>query len=229
MGRSYDEPSRTATDFFGHSYARAVRSSPRGVPNAPDRGARRRARSLSVERRAQHGAPPSPWVTRGNLAQRPASGHRGVLWDRDLVRSERWGARRPRARVDSLGKDELRKQQKPYEPGRVVAELKLGFWVSLLSTNYEQRLWPKLLPTVFPYLPRSKRTRSTVAGRFQEIRRLRNRVSHHEPIYRSKTLAQHYRNIEEAIGWMVPPLLSLLPIGEGFSAIFERGPDVFVG
>jgi len=129
----------------------------------------------------------------------------------------------------ALAKDELRKQRKPDEPGRVVAELNLGFWVSLLSTNYEQRLWPKLLKTAFPYLPRSTRTRATVAGRFQEIRRLRNRVSHHEPIYKSKSLAQQYDNIEEAIGWMVPSLLTLLPIGEGFETIFARGPVALKG
>jgi hypothetical protein len=92
-----------------------------------------------------------------------------------------------------FAKDELRKKQKPDEPGRVVAELSLGFWVSLLGTDYEQQLWPKLLKTAFPYLPRSRRTRATVAGRFQEIRRLRNRVSHHEPIYRARNLVQQYR------------------------------------
>src|SRR5689334_18576968 len=37
-----------------------------------------------------------------------------------------------------LAKDELRRQHKSEEPDRVVAELNLGFWVSLLSTNYEQ-------------------------------------------------------------------------------------------
>lgn len=122
-----------------------------------------------------------------------------------------------------LAKDELRKKQKPEQADRVVAELNLGFWVSLLSTSYEQQFWPKLLKSAFPYLPRSIRTRAMVSGRFQEIRRLRNRVSHHEPIYRSKNLLQQYSNIEEAIGWMVPPLVTLLPIGEDFRVIFARG------
>ncbi len=129
----------------------------------------------------------------------------------------------------AVAKDELRKQRKSEEPNRVVAELNLGFWVSLLSTDYEQRLWPKLLKEAFPYLPKSNRTRATVAGRFQEIRRLRNRVSHHEPIYKSKNLIQQYDKIEEAIGWMVPSLLNLLPIGDGFNLIFERGPSAFDG
>lgn len=120
-------------------------------------------------------------------------------------------------------KDELRKKQKPEESDRVVAELNLGFWVGLLSTKYEQQLWPKLLKIAFPYIPRSVRTRATVCGRFQEIRHLRNRVSHHEPIYKSKNLIQRYEDIEEAIGWMVPPLVTLLPIGDDFRVIFSRG------
>lgn len=181
------------------------------------------------------------WNAALSMALHPALGllevtlrnalHQAIAGDRG---TETWyelphGVLEPREQTSiASAKDELRKQQKPYEPGRVVAELKLGFWVSLLSRNYEQRLWPRLLKTIFPYLPRSDRTRATVSGRFQEIRRLRNRVSHHEPIYRSQTLVQQYRNIEEAIGWMVPPLLSLLPVGEGFSSIFERGPDAFV-
>ena len=56
-----------------------------------------------------------------------------------------------------------------------------------------------------------------------------NRVSHHEPNYKSKSLAQQYDNIEEAIGWMVPSLLTLLPIGEGFETIFARGPVALKG
>lgn len=103
-------------------------------------------------------------------------------------------------------KNELRKQGKREEPDRLVAELNLGFWTSLLSKEYEQQLWPRLLIPAFPQMPRRERTRARVAARLHEIRRLRNRVSHHEPIYKLGNLMQRYDHIQEAITWLAPAL-----------------------
>lgn len=52
-------------------------------------------------------------------------------------------------------KQELISSGKPLDPGRIVAELSFGFWTSLLNARYEQRLWPRLLRTAFPSMPRS--------------------------------------------------------------------------
>ena len=70
----------------------------------------------------------------------------------------------------------------PPIPGRVVAKLNFGFWTSLLSAEYEQKLWPRLLKPVFPGMPRTARTRHVVAARMHGIRQFRNRVFHYEPI-----------------------------------------------
>jgi hypothetical protein len=120
-------------------------------------------------------------------------------------------------------KAELQKQKKPEEPDRLVAELSFGFWTSLLSTAYEQALWPRLLSSAFPHMPRRERTRSKVAHRLHQIRLLRNRISHHEPIYRLKNLGQHHDDLQEAIRWLSPQLLRLLPVGESFRDIYARG------
>ena len=120
-------------------------------------------------------------------------------------------------------KNELRKQGKREEPNRVVAELNFGFWTSLLSKEYEQQLWPRLLIPAFPQMPKRARTRARVAERLHEVRWLRNRVSHHEPIYKLASLGQRYSNIHEAISWLAPALLRLLPVGEDFSEIHARG------
>lgn len=123
-------------------------------------------------------------------------------------------------------KDELRKQGKPQEPNRLVAELTLGFWTSLLSRDYERRFWPHLLAPAFPFIPRPQRTRATVAGRLHQIRQLRNRISHHEPIFKLN-LPRLYGEIEETIRWMAPALLQLLPVGEQFRDIHARGPAAY--
>jgi hypothetical protein len=124
-------------------------------------------------------------------------------------------------------KEELNRQKKPEEPDRIVAELTFGFWSSLLSGHYEQRLWTKLLRRVFPHMPKRRRHRGEAARRFHDLRLLRNRVSHHEPIYKQHNLLQRYDEIEEAIGWIEPAALRMLPIGESFRDVLARGDSFY--
>jgi hypothetical protein len=123
----------------------------------------------------------------------------------------------------SEAKAQLRKRQKREDADGLVPELNFGFWTSLLGTDYEQKLWPRLLSAAFPHLPRRQRTRANVARRLHRIRFLRNRISHHEPIYKSTNLVQLYDDILEAICWLSPSLPQLLPIGDDFRQIHTRG------
>jgi Abi-like protein len=86
-------------------------------------------------------------------------------------------------------------------PGSIIAELKFSFWVGLLAQKYDATLWRKALYAGFNKTTGKKR--SDVHGRFNAIRRFRNRVAHHEPIFH-KDLPQVYGEIIEAIGWMCP-------------------------
>lgn len=81
-----------------------------------------------------------------------------------------------------------------------MAELSLGFWVGLIGPHYDATLWRKSLYRVFTSNDRYLR-RKDVHGRFNAIRRFRNRVAHHEPIWDQDILSRH-REIVEAIGWM---------------------------
>lgn len=119
-------------------------------------------------------------------------------------------------------RNNLREQNKPEDPDRLVAELTFGFWTSLLSRDYERRLWPKLLIPVFPLMPKRERVRSKVADRLKRIRWLRNRISHHEPIYRLEKPTELYGDLLEAISWLAPALLHMLPVGESFGDIDAR-------
>ncbi|WP_177420368.1 Abi family protein [endosymbiont of Lamellibrachia barhami] len=77
----------------------------------------------------------------------------------------------------------LSRQHKVLNPGRIIAELNFGFWSSMLDKCYEQVLWPQLIKTAFPYMPRKIRTRKVLSQQFHKIRQLRNRIFHHEPIW----------------------------------------------
>lgn len=86
----------------------------------------------------------------------------------------------------------------PPTRGDLIAELKFSFWVSLLGQRYDATIWRAVLYKSFQVGGGRKRT--TVHGRLNAIRRFRNRVAHHEPIF-SKANLMH-AEIVETIGWM---------------------------
>lgn len=122
-------------------------------------------------------------------------------------------------------KARVRKQHRALEPGRVIAELNFGFWTALLDVRYEQTqtLWPHLLASVFPHLERRRRTRRTVSARFNRIRILRNRISHHEPIWHWTDLSAQHAQMVEALGWISPSLVSVLSRIDRFDEVFGEG------
>lgn len=103
------------------------------------------------------------------------------------------------------------------QPGHTVAELTLGFWVGLLANRYHQRLWVPALHRAFPYW---HETRRELHRRLESLRKLRNRVAHHEPIFARKLVVDHDQLLEvlegiapEAAAWVrqnsrVPDVLS---------------------
>lgn len=126
-------------------------------------------------------------------------------------------------------KGELGKQGKTLDPDRIVAELSFGFWVGLLSRNYETAIWHKNnnLAQTFPYSPKSSRKRQMIANSLHRIRLLRNRISHHEPIFKMRDLKDISSKIHEMIQWMSPSMLHWLPIGDDFATIFNRGEAAY--
>ena len=75
----------------------------------------------------------------------------------------------------------------PQDPGRIVAALSLGFWVALFAKRYEEDLWRPVLHQCFN--PRQDRRR--VHDQLNRLRRLRNRIVHHEPILHWNLQADH--------------------------------------
>jgi len=107
--------------------------------------------------------------------------------------------------------------------GHLIAELNFGFWTGLLDRRYEhkQLLWPTLLRATFPYL--ENRKIHLIRKSFNKIRRLRNRVSHYEPIWHWQDLPQQHDQIIEVIRWIEPELIKLLEVGR-FLEVYRLGP-----
>jgi hypothetical protein len=118
-----------------------------------------------------------------------------------------------------------------FTPGDLVAALDFGFWTGMFSSYYawrsprDPRLWPQRLNTVFPHGPKLTRVQA-ISGPLNEIRHLRNRIFHHEPIWKRPNLTADRQKILEMLGWMSPEtaqtvqVLDRLP--EVLSAGFQR-------
>ena len=123
-------------------------------------------------------------------------------------------------------KGKLMDAHKAITAGRVVAELGLGFWTSLFNAYYEQkapsdpRLWPRLLAPVLPRMPRHQRTRKNLVRYLNDVRALRNRVFHHEPIWNVPALPQKHVLLADVISWINPACRDAF-------GLIDRFPDVY--
>lgn len=80
---------------------------------------------------------------------------------------------------------------------QVVAATSFGLWTGLTGAgiardpllSYETTLWQPRLQHAFPY--RGDRRRKYIHARLDDVRVLRNRIAHHEPIYRSPLQQLH--------------------------------------
>ncbi|MEQ1755275.1 MAG: Abi family protein [Micropepsaceae bacterium] len=95
---------------------------------------------------------------------------------------------------------DLRQSKKVITVGSIVAEMSFGFWVGLLGPRYDATLWRQTLHAAFREQGAPMR-RDRVHRRFNALRRFRNRIAHHEPIF-LVNLAGMHGEIIEATSWM---------------------------
>ncbi len=95
-----------------------------------------------------------------------------------------------------------RRNNKPVTAGDVIANLTFGFWRELLKSHYDPHIWNKKLSVAFPHLPLRK-SNQDVYKSVDKIIKLRNRISHHEPIIKGR-LIPLYNSMLDTIGWICP-------------------------
>jgi len=78
-------------------------------------------------------------------------------------------------------------------PGRVVAELGLGFWWSLLASGYNRTLWQPCLRHAF-----SGARQARLHDAVDHLRLLRNRIAHHEPVHSRDLVGDYTRILDTA-------------------------------
>ena len=107
----------------------------------------------------------------------------------------------------SQARTNIYSEKKEITPGRIISELSFGFWTSLFDTKFEMTLW-KNLRLAFPNCPKNIRKRKTMSSKFNGIRKLRNRIFHHEAITWNLNVLNSYKDeIIEGIEWLNKDLL----------------------
>jgi hypothetical protein len=113
----------------------------------------------------------------------------------------------------------------PITPGRLVAELTFGFWVTVLSGTHVGRIWRyksfQLVDVAFPN--RAGFALYDIHQRFNSIRFLRNRVMHYEAIFDRTDLRTDHADIHQAIQWVNPDLHAGIHAVDSFLEVHQYG------
>lgn len=122
-------------------------------------------------------------------------------------------------------KSKLAARKERVTPDKILAELTFGFWSSLFNAQLQAELW-KSLRLAFPRCPKDQRKRHTVSAALNQVRDLRNRVFHHEPLLwlTPDLFEQHGRGVK-VINWLDPQLGAWLRRHDRLAAIWRNGVD----
>ncbi len=113
---------------------------------------------------------------------------------------------------------QLTTQRKAGTHGQMVAELSFGFWSSLYSRQ-SHHLWN----TLRPGFQATGVQRGSLSRDLDNLRNLRNRIAHYEPII-SSPLAQLYGNLTTIAGWLSPTGASWIAASSTWSTVYPGIP-----
>lgn len=128
------------------------------------------------------------------------SWHVSAAFERSLPNPVRHGGPGPSAFNPQRELQQARRGM--HTAGKVVAEIKPVFWVAMLTARHDGRLWKPWLKVEFPGCtePTPGKCRNALHREFEEVRKLRNRVAHHEPVF-SRDLAADYERMRRIVSW----------------------------
>lgn len=103
----------------------------------------------------------------------------------------------------SIMEAQRRARGKPLAPGQIIAELPFGFWRHLTDSAHEKNLWVSYLHSAFP----PGTDRKAIEQALAMINKVRNRASHHEPLFTQR----RYRELSAAHGFIIELAQMFLP------------------
>lgn len=116
--------------------------------------------------------------------------------------------------------ENLRAEHKEPTSGQIVAALTFSFWTSMFGPVYET-LWQQGLHQIARREDGRGLRRKDFSGPLMSIRKLRNRVAHHEPILRWD-LPKHHETILRLTGWLSPAAAAWARRNSRFQEVHPR-------
>jgi hypothetical protein len=120
------------------------------------------------------------------------------------------------------------RQVAQYQPttGKIIADLKFAFWEQMLTVGQETRIWNAHFRACFPGTPTSltvRQARAIAYTDLKEIRTIRNRIAHHEPIF-SRSPSADYQKIHDMISWRSAVAAAWMDRKQGVIALIPQKP-----
>lgn len=128
----------------------------------------------------------------------------------------------------SEAKNKIEKKGKSITHDRIIAELTLGFWTSLITTKYSQAAFQSyILKNCFKRCPIKKRSIKNMQSIFDRIRILRNRVSHYERVIHWKDLQAQHNQLLQCIYLLDEAAYNLALETDMFDYFYAAGINPF--
>lgn len=111
--------------------------------------------------------------------------------------------------------------------GKVIAELRFMFWVSMATARHDAKIWTSHLRAGFPAAPHTGRSgvlpRRHIHQQADAVRLLRNRIAHHEPIF-MRDLRSEYAGFLRIMRWRCPKTAAWLHASQSVTALLGNHP-----
>jgi hypothetical protein len=111
--------------------------------------------------------------------------------------------------------------------GKLIPEMKFVFWQKMFIRSHDDRLWNPHLIQIFPNLDSTKpieQLRMDIYNELEEIRKLRNRIAHHEPIF-TRDLENDFQKIINLVRFRCSSTADWLLVNQQALALIQSKPQ----
>ena len=120
----------------------------------------------------------------------------------------------------------LKNIKKQVTKGKIISELNLGFWIGLFKNSYNPVIWdkPNIFSDIFPHYPKGiMNPKKHISPKIRKIHELRNKISHHEPIFDEPSgIDNCYHDLEQIILWLSPEANQILDKTSRFWIVWNK-------
>ncbi len=134
------------------------------------------------------------------------------------------GSMDPKRQTDLLNlvKEEEQRHGAAMTCHHLVSELSFGFWQHLLTKRFARVIWGPGIHAAFPNLPATA-GRQDVYNRIEAVRKWRNRIFHHKPVFDRGPSAKH-QEIVQLIRWVCDDVADWVIAASNVTASIQLRP-----